>query len=942
MKNTKLPDLALTFHSLFRLIPLYLALALSFSVQSQQGKGLPEWVFSSQCGAGLQFIDWRPSPPEFGTIPGTGPTLNAPAVPAVNHCGEPLFIVAHSGIPNSPTDVFFYDMDGNPLLDDESSNGPGLNGKLGGIEMQVIQVPGKAYEWYIIYPEWEPDNGAPLNNGAYIPAPKLYSRVKYTCGQITVLERDLPLSANGTVYTYTNAMAISRPPGGGSDLCLYITRRSSASYYLSVDRFIISSDSISFDKNTGQIEAPYWNLTIDCSAIEVSNDYQRLLIINRNQSYGWIGLILFDTQEFNTLPENCQLIYFDDLILQPDYNVLSSPGSIYDISNNNPALYFLQNLQRKTTDIEFSPDGNYLYFVNGGFVEGYYTNITYLGQIKIGPPSNPETYPYEVRLQIQTPPEGIYDPYTGRGGLESSYVGMSPAISHIEQAYDGKIYFTKRDHPKLYVIPEPDEDMPQMLIPGDVDLSVSGAPNIDFNCPPYMISDQIDGYDYQVSTNPVISLGNDTMICAGETLALTPGDKFESYCWQDGSADPVYYAGETGTYWVEVIDEYGCIDHDTIELTITGTPVSLGNDTIICQGDILTLDPGNSYLSYLWQDGSSNSTYSASNSGLYWIEVTDASGCTFRDSIEVSTSTASVFLGEDRDLCTGDTLVLDPGTGYISYLWQDGSTGSDYLVTSTGLYWVEILLGGCSARDSVMIAFSPYPQIDLGADQVICEGDFITLDAGAGFEHYQWQNGSPDRFFTTDTSGLYWVDVSNSAGCATRDSILITVALPPEVYLGQDTILESGQTITLDAGSSFNSYLWQDGSTGQFYNVSGQGAYWVIVTNDYCSAADTILVEIDDCEAKLFIPNCFTPNGDGHNERFNPVSQNLDTFNMLIFNRWGQLLFETSDLNEGWDGKVNGQLCPIGTYFYLIRYTTHCDYGLDKNGESKGSVTLLE
>jgi gliding motility-associated-like protein len=138
-----------------------------------------------------------------------------------------------------------------------------------------------------------------------------------------------------------------------------------------------------------------------------------------------------------------------------------------------------------------------------------------------------------------------------------------------------------------------------------------------------------------------------------------------------------------------------------------------------------------------------------------------------------------------------------------------------------------------------------------------------------------------------------------------------------------------------------DSYHWQDSSTGQFFQVTAAGAYWVTVELDQCTNSDTILVTQHDCEALLIIPNCFTPNGDGVNETFKAVSQNLSSYQIYIFNRWGQLLFESSDPEIGWDGKVNGTNCPVGTYFFLIKYTTDCSYGLDREGVMKGSVTLL-
>jgi len=237
---------------------------------------------------------------------------------------------------------------------------------------------------------------------------------------------------------------------------------------------------------------------------------------------------------------------------------------------------------------------------------------------------------------------------------------------------------------------------------------------------------------------------------------------------------------------------------------------------------------------------------------------------------------------------------------------------------------------------------STNPFINLGNDTIICEGSEIILTPGGQYESYCWQDGSTNSEFLVKDTGTYWVEVTAVGGCVARDSVFIIVALLPDINLGNDTTLNDYETLELDAGPGFISYLWKDGSTGRFYEATRQAYYWVTVSDGICEASDTILITYNDCEANLVIPNCFTPNGDGYNERFNVESGNLSRFSMLIFNRWGQLLFETEDINKGWDGKVNGRICPVGTYYYLINYTYECDSGIELNGNKKGSVTLLE
>jgi gliding motility-associated-like protein len=772
--------------------------------RGQQGMGLPVWPISPLSESGWQVIDWRQNPPVITTFPNTYPPNYALVMPAVNHCGEPVFYVKHSGVRNVPDNLFIFDLEGNALLDNTTTNGPGLNAKQYGYEGIVVLAPGKINEWYILYNKWVSDNGAPLGNGSYVPVNVLYSRVRYRCGTIEVLERDIALKAGSNTYTYSNGIAVSRIETSEA-YYLYLVRKNSSDDYISLDRFLIDNNGIQFSKNTGNIQCSFTVLAVDAAPIVVSNDGNRIAVCNRTQEAGEDDIFIFDASLFSNASDAVQAIHLGDLILQPDNNLLFTPMSVMDASNSTPDLGYLKNLERKVVQIAFSPGGQYLYFTHGGFIPGaVYTNCTYLGQIDLGSYSNPKPYPYDVRCQVEIPP-GPYDPSEGAGGTWGQYGDQWDATRHIQQCFDGNMYMCKWKSPFLYVVPDPDMMLNNNLVPGIIDNSTPEHPNINVGGSTWWGPNQVDGYNYITSVNPTISLGNDTIICEGDQIALTPGGQFESYCWNDGSFDSVLYAGTTGTYWVEVIDEFGCLAYDTIQVGTT-------------------------------------------------------------NSIPIS-------LGEDSGVCPGDSLTLSPGSGFQQYLWQDGSTNQEIHVKSPGIYWVEVLqASGCIGRDSVNITLNPFPMVDFG----------------------------------------------------------------------QDTIIVDDETHILDAGAGYDSYIWQDESTGQYYEVTQNGLYWVKVQNEFCEASDSVFVILGDCKASLLIPNCFTPNGDGSNDIFNVTSQNLSYFSLLVFNRWGRLLFETEDLNEGWDGKVNGSLCPVGTYFYLIKFSTLCDLGLEQSGVRKGSVTLLE
>jgi gliding motility-associated-like protein len=767
-------------------------LATGISI-AQPGKGLPVWSVSTLTNPGFHVIDWKVSPYTMQDFNLASPSIHCPAIAAVSSCGEPVFHVRHSGVPDASNNLFLYSADGDVLLDNSTPNGPGLNAKRTGYEIQVLKVPQTLNEWFIIYPKWVTDAGAPIGNGGYVSSNLLYSRVRYSCMEIEVLERDIVLKANNVAYRYSTALAVSASPDPDV-FYLYANRRYESDDFLSLDRFKIENSGISWDKNTGNITADFSIFAIDASPLAVSNDGKRIALCNRNDGIDETDFIIFDADDFSNAPGSCQKISAGDLMLQPDNQVLFTAMTVQMAAASVPALSFLQHMERKLVHPTFSPSGEYLYFTHGGF-NGTGSNnntYTYLGQIEIGTYDNPEPYPYRLRLQIEEPPYSL----SGREAFDGT--------RHIQQSFDGNIYFIKWTTPFLYVLPNPDSELPNNLIPHKLDLSDSNHPNIPVNSTIWYSPDQIDGYDYVTSTSPVISLGNDTVICEGNSASLSPGGQFESYCWQDGSSDPVFFADEAGDYWVEVMDEYGCFARDTLFVSVLA---------------------------------------------------------------------ASVDLGSDASICSGDSLFISPGTGFSGYLWQDGSVSQGIVVKDSGTYWVEVTAsGGCKASDTIEIALNPSPEVDLG----------------------------------------------------------------------QDTIIEIGETLELDAGPGLTYYFWQDGSSGRYYEVKQQGTYWVTVRNENCEASDTIYVIVDDCVASLTIPNCFTPNGDGYNDRFNIVSANLDNFELMIFNRWGQLIFETKDVYEGWDGKVHGVLSAVGTYFYLVKYSTVCSSGVDKSGNKAGSVTLLE
>lgn len=273
----------------------------------------------------------------------------------------------------------------------------------------------------------------------------------------------------------------------------------------------------------------------------------------------------------------------------------------------------------------------------------------------------------------------------------------------------------------------------------------------------------------------------------------------------------------------------------------------LGEDRALCEGDPVTLNafnfsPGESYL---WSDGSTDTTFSTNQSGTYFVEVTFETACVIRDTVVIlDVQDFEVELGADATICEGESFTLraDVGLNNADYRWQDGSTMDSLIATTTGQYFVTVDLGGCEKTDTFNLVVTPLPTIDLDEALTVCSGDDFTLVPAITAENFVWQDGSTDPTFTGDTPGIYWVEATNG-NCSVRDSITVTYLDAGSVNLGQDTVLCDVAQFVLDAGVlGVDSYTWQDGSGGQTFTANESGQYHVTIEVSGCTASDTINV----------------------------------------------------------------------------------------------------
>lgn len=229
------------------------------------------------------------------------------------------------------------------------------------------------------------------------------------------------------------------------------------------------------------------------------------------------------------------------------------------------------------------------------------------------------------------------------------------------------------------------------------------------------------------------------------------------------------------------------------------------------------------------------------------------------------------------------------------------------------------------------------PSADAGKDTSICEGEPVQLKASGGI-FYVWEGSpsNPDITFQPHVSAYYHVRVTDSNGCSANDSVFVQVIKKPKTT-EKDTAICEGKLLVLDAGNPGFSYHWNTGDTGRVITVKSPGIYEVTLSNQCFSLKSKYRVDFKDCSLSWYMPNSFSPNGDGLNDLFRPAGENIRDIQLRIYNRWGEKIYEGTGKNAGWDGRFKDQLCLPGLYIYTISVWGD-DYQV---GHSDGTLMLV-
>jgi gliding motility-associated-like protein len=451
--------------------------------------------------------------------------------------------------------------------------------------------------------------------------------------------------------------------------------------------------------------------------------------------------------------------------------------------------------------------------------------------------------------------------------------------------------------------------------PNNIDeaLDVCGNPSLDFN-----LSFELEGPFFP----PTIDLANDTIgLCVGNTIVLdATEDAVESYNWSTGETTAMISVDDEATYSVTVTNDCGSAEDDIEVSYVFGPPtVDLGDDVTLCEGEILTLNAYNSLSQYIWQDGSSESSFEVTEEGAYSVDIeNDCAAADDEIFVEVIDKVELLFPLATA-LCPGDELVLDATSEAATYQWSTGSTDPILIIDDVGTYSITVTTPCEVVEWTTEVQVLDENTANLLGDTLLCQDEVLNVNITIANSTYLWEDGSTESIRTIDANGDYAVTVV--APCVTYEDEFSVNYIPLiDLDLGVDSFL-CFNDIPLIASSPFSEYQWSNGSQDSIVIADQFGEYFVRVYNQCEDISDTITIfECERCE--LFAPNAFSPNFDGVNDEFKTFTDcELTNFDLNVFDRWGNLIFTATDPNEGWDGTFNGKKMSNDVFIWYAEYT---------------------
>lgn len=477
-----------------------------------------------------------------------------------------------------------------------------------------------------------------------------------------------------------------------------------------------------------------------------------------------------------------------------------------------------------------------------------------------------------------------------------------------------------------------------------------------------------------IYSNPTVSAGADQAVCSGSSVTLS-GSGAVTYTWDNGIVDGVpFVPAATATYLVTGTDANGCSASDDVTITVNAIPaISAGSDVAVCEGTAITLSATGG-TTYTWDNGVVNGVafVPAVGTQTYTVIGSSSAGCVSTDQLEVTVHPNPIVqAGADQLVCQGTSVTLS-GQGADSYAWNNGVTNAvPFSAQGTQTYTVVgTTTFGCTGSDQVTIQVTPTPAPTLLPSNTFgCLPLTVTLantsaDMGNTFV-WDFGNGITSSLpgphtVTYTQEGCYTlvltaVTPNGCVGTQTYPSLLCAAANPVadfDAVPGNMTVVSPITTFE-NASQNATQYIWDFGDgTGASNVYSPQHTYpdvagnytvqLIAISDQGCRDTAWTTVEIEETLI-FYVPNTFTPDGDQYNQSFKPIfTSGFDPYDyhLTIFNRWGEIVFESYDADYGWPGNYgagNG-VSQDGTYIWKIEFKTSYS---DARKMYTGSVNLL-
>lgn len=472
---------------------------------------------------------------------------------------------------------------------------------------------------------------------------------------------------------------------------------------------------------------------------------------------------------------------------------------------------------------------------------------------------------------------------------------------------------------------------------------------------------------FPVPPAPTITAGGPITFCYGSNVVLTSTNA-AAYLWSNTYNSQSITVTTSGTYNLSIIDANGCPSPLSNDIIVTVNPlpqspiISASGPLTFCVGGSVTLQ-SNQAAGNTWSTGSNANTINVTTSGNYAVSYTDANNCTSLASNPVMVSvmalapTPTISASGPTTFCENDSVVLSCSQAQ-TYLWSTGETTASISVNTAGNYSVSVtdICNPTNPTVNINVTVNPSPVASFSAPVVVdclpSSIEFINNSSNVVSSLWNFGDGGTSNdnnpSYAYQFAGLYNVSLTvfDNNGCSNTKTIneLIEIFPPAEIaytITPQVTNLLNSDIVFQNNTPNCASQEWDLGvygsSTSAVYSYSFEevGTYYVglsVVTENGCveQIKDSVIIEDNYV---IYFPTSFTPNGDGLNDVFMPLGGGMQKFKLEIYNRWGNLIYTSNNLNQPWDGNGHGQ------DNYIWKVYVKDNTGVDR--EMIGSVTLL-